>query len=63
MDYLTRWEEVVVVKDCSMEMTTQFLFENIVTRFGFPRTLMIDQGTHFLNKTMKELIEYFKIYH
>lgn len=41
-DYLTRWVEVVAIKDCSAETLTYFLFENVVMRFGFQRILMGD---------------------
>jgi transposase InsO family protein len=47
------------VKDCSAKTTTRFLFEHVVTRFGFPRILMSDQGTHFIDSTIEE----FKIHH
>lgn len=50
IDYLTSWEEASTIKDCSAEMEVQFMFENIVTRFGYLRILMSDQGMHFLNK-------------
>jgi transposase InsO family protein len=40
-----------------------FLFERVVTRFGFPRILMSDQGTHFINNTIEEMFEDFKIHH
>ena len=61
--YLTRWVEAKLVKDCSVATTVQFIFENILTRFGCPRILMSDQGTHFLNQTIQELTEEFKIFH
>jgi transposase InsO family protein len=34
-----------------------------VTRFGCPRILMSDQGTHFINSTIEAMLEEFKIYH
>jgi hypothetical protein len=61
--YLTRWEEEALVKDCSAETTTHFLFEQVITRFGFPSILMSDQGTHFINNTIKAMIEEFEVYH
>jgi len=61
--YLTIWEEEALIKDCNIETTIHFLFENVVTRFGCPRILMSDQGNHFINSTIEEILEEFKIYH
>jgi transposase InsO family protein len=51
------------VKDCSVETTPCFLFEQVVRRFGCPRILMSDQGTHFINSTIQEMTEEFEIHH
>ena len=48
-NYLTRWVQVALVVDCTATMTTMFIFENIMTRFGCPRILMSDEGSHFVN--------------
>jgi IS30 family transposase len=62
-EYLTIWAEAVPVKDCSAETTTHFLFEQVITRFGFPRVLMSDQGMHFINNTINTMVEEFEVHH
>jgi hypothetical protein len=62
-EYLKRWVEATPVKDCSVKTSTHFVFEQVITRFGCPRILMSDQGTHFINNTIKAMIEYFEVYH
>jgi hypothetical protein len=62
-EYLTRWPKVAPVKYCNIETTAHFLFEQAITRFGFPKVFMRDQGTHFINKIIHALIEEFEVHH
>jgi len=61
--YLTRWAKATTMKDCSAEIATHFLFEQGVTRIEWPRTLMSDQGTHFINSTIQAMTKEFEIHH
>jgi transposase InsO family protein len=60
---LTRWVESREVKDCSAATTVKFIFEDIITRFGFLKILMSDQGTHSINKTIEALTQEFEVHH
>ena len=63
VEYVTKWAEAEPIETCSSEVATKFIYENIITRFGFPITLINDQGSHFINKTIKALTDQFKIDH
>jgi transposase InsO family protein len=62
-EYLTRWVEATPVKYCSAKTTTNFLFEQVITRFGCSRILMSDEGTHFIDSTIKDMAEEFEFFH
>jgi hypothetical protein len=62
-EYLTKWAEAKAVKEDDGKQTAIFLYENIIVRFGCPKILISDRGTHFLNETMEEMTKLFKINH
>ena len=43
--------------------TIKIIFEYVLTRFGCPKILMSDHGTHFLNVTISAMTEEFQVYH
>ena len=61
--YLTKWVEAQPIMDCTWATTTKILFEYVFTRFGCPKILMSDHGTHFLNEMISALTEEFQVYH
>jgi len=62
-EYLTRWAKAQPVKGYMATTAVKFLLENVLTRFGCPKILMSDHGTHFLNETISAIIEEFQVYH
>ena len=60
-DYLR--DEVVAIKDFTVATAAKFLFENVVPRFGCPKILISNQGTHFVNHLIEEMTEEFQIQH
>ncbi len=44
-------------------VTTKFLYDHILTRFGCPLTIVTNQGTHFINDVIRYLINHFILKH
>ena len=62
-EYVTKWAEAIATRKDDANTVAQFLFENIITRFGCPLELVSDRGTHFLNSTIEQLTTNFLIKH
>ena len=62
-DYATKWAEAAATKTDDAATVAKFLYENIISRYGCPKELVSDRGTHFLNKTIAELTTRFLIKH
>jgi len=45
-NYATKWVETKALKTSIIVVTTRFLYENILNRFGCPLTIITDQGVH-----------------
>ncbi len=54
-DYATKWVEAKALKTNIIVITSIFLYEYILTKFGCPLTIVIDEGVHFINDTLKHL--------
>ena len=62
-EYLTKWAEAKAVKTNTAAHAAAFMYENIISRFGCPKILVSDRGTHFLNEMFQDLTARFKIDH
>ncbi|MCO5610490.1 hypothetical protein L7F22_064729 [Adiantum nelumboides] len=64
IDYLTKWVEARATTKNDTKMTSQFLYENIFTRYGLPIEIVSDsRGTHFINEVIEFLLDEFMVMH
>ncbi|XP_073138216.1 uncharacterized protein [Henckelia pumila] len=57
------WVEAKPTRTNDSQVVVGFLKSNIFSRFGIPRALIIDQGTHFCNRTVEALLKKYGVYH
>jgi hypothetical protein len=62
-DYATKWAEAAATRTDDAKTVAKFLYENIISRFGCPKELISDRGTHFLNSTIEALTTKYLIKH
>jgi hypothetical protein len=61
--YATKWVEARTLKTDITLVTTNFLYECILTKFRCPLTIIIDQGVHFINNAIKYSTNHFLLKH
>ncbi len=63
IDYATKWVEVRTFYTNIVAITTKFLYEHILRRFGCLLTIVTNQGTHLINDAIRYLIDHFILRH
>ena len=56
-DILSKFVIAKAVRDNSAQTTVRFLKEDVITKFGTPRCILTDNGTHFTSALTNELIK------
>ncbi|GMP93460.1 hypothetical protein CsSME_00043281 [Camellia sinensis var. sinensis] len=59
----TKWVEAIPLKNATGPVVANFIKENIICRFGVPNTILSDNGTPFINKYVKSLLETYQVKH
>ena len=54
IEYFTRWIEAKPLATITSETVKKFFWQNIICRFGVPRTLIVDNGKQFDLDKFKE---------
>ncbi|XP_024196954.1 uncharacterized protein LOC112200165 [Rosa chinensis] len=60
-DYFTKWVEAEPLNGASGATIRQFIFRNILCRFGIPEVLVSDRGAAFMGGPVEELVNDFGI--
>ena len=63
VDYVSKWVEAVACPRNDTNTVVSFLQKNILSRFGTPRTIISDGGSHFANKIFAKLMSRYEIKH
>ena len=61
VDYVSKWVEATTYPKNDANTVVGFLRRNILSRFGAPRTIISDGGSHFANKVFEKLINRYGI--
>ena len=63
VDYVSKWVEAIPCKRNDHRVVLKFLKENILSRFGVPKAIISDGGTHFCNKPFEILLAKYGVKH
>ena len=62
-DYFIRWPEARPLKRADAQSVADFIYDEIICRFGPPSVIQLDQGSYFRNEVIQKLSERFRIKH
>ena len=63
VDYVSKWVEATTCPINDAITVVGFIQRNILIRFGAPRTIISDEGSHFPNKVFAKLMSRYGIKH
>jgi transposase InsO family protein len=62
-EYFSKWVEAIPLRKATGLAVANFIREHIITRFGIPHKIISDNGTPFVNKSVREVLEHYRIKH
>ncbi|KAL5579905.1 hypothetical protein UlMin_012347 [Ulmus minor] len=63
VDYVSKWVEAVALPTNDSRVVIRFLKKNLFARFGTPRAIISDGGSHFCNKQFDALLSKYGVTH
>lgn len=62
-DVFTKWIEITPLRSANGNLIRKALSNTVIHRWGTPRILLTDNGTEFVNSTLRSLAQEFGIFH
>jgi hypothetical protein len=62
-EYFSKWVEAIPLRKGTGAALANFIREHIITHFGIPYKLISDNGTPFINKDVREVLEHYRVKH
>ncbi|CAN6544148.1 unnamed protein product [Malus baccata var. baccata] len=63
VDYVSKWVEAKATRTNDYKVVADFIRTNIFARFGMPRVIISDGGSHFCNRTIEALLRKYSVTH
>ena len=63
MDYVSKWVEAIACPRNNANKVVGFVQRNILNRYGAPKTIISDEGSHFANKLFAKLLSIYGVRH
>nr|KYP31632.1 Transposon Ty3-I Gag-Pol polyprotein [Cajanus cajan] len=63
VDYVSKWVEAKPTRTNDARVVVDFVRSHLFCRFGVPRAIVSDQGTHFCNRSMQALLKKYGVVH
>ena len=61
--YVSKWIEAIPTRTNDHKIVLKFIEKNIFSRFGCPRAIISDEGTHFNNNHFLSLMKKYEVHH
>ncbi|XP_021745100.1 uncharacterized protein LOC110711036 [Chenopodium quinoa] len=61
IDYFSKWVEAEAASNITEQTVRQFIWQNIITRFGIPKVFVFDHGRQFDNLPLRRYTDQFGI--
>ena len=61
--YFTKWVEAIPLRKATDGVVANFIKENIIVWFRVPHRIISDNGTPFVKKKVRKMLEFYQVKH